>query len=226
MIYTFAVLGNYTITKIFKHRVRQALVPLTRAPNPVRKEETTLIQTGSKVSLCVRGLCDPCVKFLIHFKLKFRSFQNSKFPSLNSFLPLAPIFFFFIRLCSDQFSLLIVDAKIMANGYSSDNTSDEHCAGGSSGGLIRLQGDQVIHPTSGFPLLRPVALASSADNILLDVHNYLSILLDLHNYLSNSSDHTQPGAQEPMTRSEQPLCARVTAFSRIGLFLKRFWREF
>ena len=87
----------------------------------------------------------------------------------------------------------------MANGYSSDNTSDEHCAGGSSGGLIRLQGDQVIHPTSGFPLLRPVALASSADNILLDVHNYLSILLDLHNYLSNSSDHTQPGAQEPMT---------------------------
>ena len=123
MIYTFAVLGNYTITKIFKHRVRQALVPLTRAPNPVRKEETTLIQTGSKVSLCVRGLCDPCVKFLIHFKLKFRSFQNSKFPSLNSFLPLAPIFFFFIRLCSDQFSLLIVDAKIMANGYSSDKTS-------------------------------------------------------------------------------------------------------
>ena len=84
----------------------------------------------------------------------------------------------------------------MANGYSSDNTSDEHCAGGSSGGLIRLQGDQVIHPTSGFPLLRPVALASSADNILLDLHNYLSILLDLHNYLSNSSDHTQPGAQE------------------------------
>ena len=83
----------------------------------------------------------------------------------------------------------------MANGYSSDNTSDEHCAGGSSGGLIRLQGDQVIHPTSEFPLLRPVALASSADNILLD----------LHNYLSNSSDHTQPGAQEPMTRSEQPL---------------------
>ena len=77
----------------------------------------------------------------------------------------------------------------MANGYSSDNTSDEHCAGGSSGGLIRLQGDQVIHPTSEFPLLRPVALASSADNILLD----------LHNYLSNSSDHTQPGAQEPMT---------------------------
>ena len=104
----------------------------------------------------------------------------------------------------------------MANGYSSDNTSDEHCAGGSSGGLIRLQGDQVIHPTSEFPLLRPVALASSADNILLDVHNYLS----------NSSDHTQPGAQEPMTRSEQPLCARVTAFSRIGLFSKRFWREF
>ena len=164
-------------------------------------------------------------KILIHFKLKFRSFQNSKFPSLNSFLPLSPIFFF-IRLCSDQFSLLIVDAKIMANGYSSDNTSDEHCAGGSSGGLIRLQGDQVIHPTSGFPLLRLVALASSADNILLDVHNYLSILLELHNYLSNSSDHTQPGAQEPMTRSEQPLCARVTAFSRIGLFSKRFWREF
>ena len=32
----------------------------------------------------------------------------------------------------------------MANGYSSDNTSDEHCAGGSSGGLIRLQGDQVM----------------------------------------------------------------------------------
>ena len=31
----------------------------------------------------------------------------------------------------------------MANGYTSENTSDDHCAGGSSGGLIRLQGDQV-----------------------------------------------------------------------------------
>ena len=48
------------------------------------------------------------------------------------------------RVRSDTFSFLIADAKIMANGYTSDNTSDEHCAGGSSGGLIRLQGDQVM----------------------------------------------------------------------------------
>ena len=178
MICTFAVLGNYTITKIFKHRVRQALVPLTRAPNPVRKEETTLIQTGSKVSLCVRGLCDPCLIFIIHFKLKFRSFQNSKFPSLNSFLPLAPIFFF-IRLCSDQFSLLIVDAKIMANGYSSDNTSDEHCAGGSSGGLIRLQGDQVIH--TGFPYYAQslwLHLRITSSSICIIIYLILQIILN------------------------------------------------
>ena len=128
--------------------MRQALVPLTRAPKSC-EEGRNNIQTGSKVSLCVSGLCDPCLKFIIHFKLKFRSFQNSKFPSLNSFLPLAPIFFFHKSLFLSIFFLFIVDAKIMANGYSSDNTSDEHCAGGSSGGLIRLQGDKVtrqLHP--------------------------------------------------------------------------------
>ena len=32
--------------------------------------------------------------------------------------------------------------------------------------------------------------------------------------------------QEPITRSEQLPCARVTAFSRTSLFLERFWREF
>ena len=37
----------------------------------------------------------------------------------------------------------VSDAKILANGYTSENTSDDHCAGGSSGGLIRLQGDKV-----------------------------------------------------------------------------------
>ena len=93
----------------------------------------------------------------------------------------------------------------MANGYSSDNTSDEHCAGGSSGGLIRLQGDQVIHPTSGFPLLRPVALASSADNILLD----------LHNYLSNSSDHTQPGAHDSERATFMSSCQGVFVFKTV-----------
>ena len=198
--------------------MRQALVPLTRAPNPVRKEETTLIQTGSKVSLCVRGLCDPCLKFLIHFKLKFRSCQNSKFPSLNSFLPLAPIFFYKTLFWS------IFSVNCRCKNYGKRLLKWQHkwralCWRKFRGldTLARRSGN-----TSGFPLLRPVALASSADNILLDLHNYLSILLDLHNYLSNSSDHTQPGTLEPMTRSEQPLWARVTAF----LFSKRFWREF
>lgn len=37
----------------------------------------------------------------------------------------------------------VSDAKILANGSTSENTSDDHCAGGSSGGLIRLQGDKV-----------------------------------------------------------------------------------
>ena len=32
--------------------------------------------------------------------------------------------------------------------------------------------------------------------------------------------------QEPVTRSEQLSCARVTAFSRTSLFLDQFWREF
>ena len=32
--------------------------------------------------------------------------------------------------------------------------------------------------------------------------------------------------QEPITRSEQLPCARVTAFSRTSLFLERFWLEF
>ena len=32
--------------------------------------------------------------------------------------------------------------------------------------------------------------------------------------------------QEPITRSEQLLCARVKAFSRTSLFLERFWSEF
>ena len=32
--------------------------------------------------------------------------------------------------------------------------------------------------------------------------------------------------QEPITRSEQLLCARVTALSRTSLVLKRFRREF
>jgi len=32
--------------------------------------------------------------------------------------------------------------------------------------------------------------------------------------------------QEPIIRSEQAPCARVTAFSRASLFLERFWREF
>ena len=31
--------------------------------------------------------------------------------------------------------------------------------------------------------------------------------------------------QEPMSRSEQLPCARVTAFSRTGLFLEWFWRK-
>jgi len=35
------------------------------------------------------------------------------------------------------------DAPVKADGYSSSNTSDEHCAGGSSGGLIRLQANKV-----------------------------------------------------------------------------------
>ena len=30
--------------------------------------------------------------------------------------------------------------------------------------------------------------------------------------------------QEPITRSEQLPCTRVTAFSRTSLFLERFWR--
>ena len=33
-------------------------------------------------------------------------------------------------------------------------------------------------------------------------------------------------SQEPVTRSEQLTCPRVTAFSRTSLFLERFWREF
>lgn len=35
------------------------------------------------------------------------------------------------------------DAAIKADGYSTGNTSDDHCAGGSSGGLIRLRGNRV-----------------------------------------------------------------------------------
>ena len=34
------------------------------------------------------------------------------------------------------------------------------------------------------------------------------------------------GDDEPITRSEQLPCARVTAFSRTSLFLEQFWREF
>ena len=41
-----------------------------------------------------------------------------------------------------------------------------------------------------------------------------------------SSQHEIILAQEPITRSEQPPCPRVTAFSRTSLFLERFWREF
>ena len=33
-------------------------------------------------------------------------------------------------------------------------------------------------------------------------------------------------SQEPITRSEQLPCARVTAFSRTSFFLERFWGEF
>jgi len=144
VICTFAVLGNYSITVTLDYQTQSAsgFGPSDESPKSCEQDRNN-IQTGSKVSLCDSGLYDPCLKFIIHFKLKFRSFQISKFPSLNSFLPLAP-HFFCIRVCSYQFFSLIVDAKIMANGYSSDNTSDEHCAGGSSGGLIRLQGDQVM----------------------------------------------------------------------------------
>ena len=34
------------------------------------------------------------------------------------------------------------------------------------------------------------------------------------------------GDDEPITRSKQLPCARVTAFSRTSLFLEQFWREF
>ena len=185
MICTFAVLGNYTVTLILDFQTQSASGFGSSDESPKSWEEgRNNIQTGLKVSLCVSGLCDPCLKFIIHFKLKFRSFQNSKFPSLNSFLPLAPISFF-LRLCSDQFSLLIVDAKIMANGYSSDNTSDEHCAGGSSGGLIRLQGDQVIHP--GFPyyaqsLWLHLRITSSSICIIIYLSSSICIII----YLSSS----------------------------------------
>lgn len=37
----------------------------------------------------------------------------------------------------------ILDASIKANGYRSKNTSDYHCAGGSSGGLIRVKAYKV-----------------------------------------------------------------------------------
>ena len=45
--------------------------------------------------------------------------------------------------------------------------------------------------------------------------------------LSRSSDyrHEKLSGQEPISRSEQLPCARVTAFSRTSLFLERFWRE-
>ena len=42
-----------------------------------------------------------------------------------------------------SFICFILDATIKANGYRSKNTSDYHCAGGSSGGLIRLQAYKV-----------------------------------------------------------------------------------
>ena len=183
MICTFAVLGNYTITLILDFQTQSAsgFGSSDESPKSCEEGRNNIDSNGSKVSLCVRGLCDPCLKFIIHFKLKFRSFQNSKFPSLNSFLPLAPISFF-LRLCSDQFSLLIVDAKIMANGYSSDNTSDEHCAGGSSGGLIRLQGDQVIHP--GFPyyaqsLWLHLRITSSSICIIIYLSSSICIIIYL-----------------------------------------------
>ncbi|XP_068722401.1 uncharacterized protein [Montipora capricornis] len=44
---------------------------------------------------------------------------------------------------------LTIDASITANGYSSENTSEFHCAGGSSGGLIRLLGDKVVITQNG-----------------------------------------------------------------------------
>ena len=38
--------------------------------------------------------------------------------------------------------------------------------------------------------------------------------------------HSSAWWQEPIARSEQLPCAHATAFSRISLFLERFWREF
>ena len=159
--------------------MRQALVPLTWSPKSCEQGRDN-IQTGSKVSLCVSGLHDPCLKFIIHFKLKFRSFQISKFPSLNSFLSLAPIFFFHKSLF---WSIFLVNCR--CKNYGKRLLKWQHkwrtlCWRKFRGidTLARGSGNATV--TSGFPLLRPVALASSADNILLDLHD--------------SSDHTQPGA--------------------------------
>ena len=87
----------------------------------------------------------------------------------------------------------------MANGYSSDNTSDEHCAGGSSGGLIRLQGDQVIHP--GFPyyaqsLWLHQRITSSSMCIIIYLSSSICIIIYLILQIILNQEPRSPGAHD------------------------------
>ncbi|XP_022793690.1 uncharacterized protein LOC111332593 [Stylophora pistillata] len=94
---------------------------------------------------------------------------------------------------------LTLNAAIKADGYSSGNTSDDHCAGGSSGGLIRLQGDRVVIGKDGS------LSAVGGDSGFSSNHSYrcgggggggviqVFSLTDIKNYTANSSTRTSGG---------------------------------
>ena len=58
----------------------------------------------------------------------------------------------------------------------------------------------------------------------IKVAEFIPLLCKLTSYMQPIN--LKQFRQEPITRSEQLPCARVTAFSRTGLFLERLWREF
>ena len=85
----------------------------------------------------------------------------------------------------------------------------------------------------GFESISPMTYVSNMVNLLL--RDVVLVNLGFHMCshclptlvpLFQAKRTTNAHQQEHITRSEQLPCACVTAFSRIRLFLERFWREF
>ncbi|XP_067055563.1 uncharacterized protein [Acropora muricata] len=94
---------------------------------------------------------------------------------------------------------LKIDATIKANGYRSKNTSDYHCAGGSSGGLIRLQAYKVVigqngnlwavGGDSGYSQNHSSFCGGGGGGGVIQVFS----TIDVENYIANNSIHTRGG---------------------------------